>query len=138
MRSTGGDRRVRFETAEVRRGEEPGRIVATVTLSVKQNRFEADAAGEHGPAGEARASATATLRALEKANPAGVAFSLVGVKELHVFDHDLIVVLVHSSQLPDRRLLGTAMVADNRHRAAALAVLNATNRAAGFTAEKRE
>ncbi|MEX2583629.1 MAG: hypothetical protein WD766_10160 [Gemmatimonadota bacterium] len=122
--------RVRFDSLQVDKSE-PGRVGVRVSLDWNRQRHEGEASGESGFVGELRASAMATVRTLGKVVGDDEAFSLVGVKEIHVFDHDIVAVLLNSPRLPERRLIGLAIVGDDRPRAAALAVLNATNRALG-------
>jgi hypothetical protein len=121
--------RVRFISLEFG-SNEPGRVFARVTLEWDRRAHGGEAEGEANPAGELRVAALAAARALEQLVD-GATFSLVGVKELHVFDHDLVAVLLNSPQLPGRRLLGTSIISEDRRRSAVLAVLNATNRALG-------
>jgi hypothetical protein len=122
--------RARFESVEVR-PTEPGRIRARVALEWQDERVVGEAEGESNPAGELRICAMATIRAVEKVAAGEVSFTLIGAKELHVFDHDLVAVLLHAPQLPASRLLGTSIIAEDRRRSAALAVLSATNRVVG-------
>jgi hypothetical protein len=122
--------RARFESIAVTQNS-PGWLEATVVLDWKGTAFVGEADGEYNPAGELRVCASAALRAVEKVASANVYFMLVGVKELQVFDHNLIVVLLHAAELPERRLIGTAINSGDRRHAAALAALNATNRVMG-------
>jgi hypothetical protein len=122
--------RVRFGTLDVATPE-AGRMRVTVSLDWRDETFSGEAEGETGPGSEMRVSATAAIRALESVVSPSASFHLIGVKELRVFDHDLVAVLLHSPQLPEHRLLGTAMISNDRRRAAVLAVLSATNRAMG-------
>ncbi|MEX2570276.1 MAG: hypothetical protein WD737_03155 [Gemmatimonadota bacterium] len=125
-----GGQRARFESIRVITPE-PGRVSAEVVLEWNRERFTGKGEGETSVVGSLRASASAAMSALELALGGEGDFSLVGVKELHVFDHDLVAVLLLSQRLPERRLIGISVIGDDRHRAAALAVLNATNRAVG-------
>ena len=123
-------RRARFETIEVT-APQPGQVRARVVLEWQRKRFEGVSEGENSIAGELRACATATVRAVEKVAEGKVTFTLIGAKEVHVFDHDLVAVLLQSPELPDYRLIGTSIIAEDRRRSAALAALSATNRAVG-------
>jgi hypothetical protein len=123
-------RRVRFAAVEM----EHARASATsarVLLEWEGESFEGSAEGETGGAFEIRTSAQATIHALQRVLADRLTFHLVGVKALRIFDHDLVAVLLHSPEAPDRRLVGTSLVLDDMHRASALAVLNATNRLVG-------
>ena len=123
-------KRARFESISVTTPD-PGSISTRVTLEWNRQRFAGEATGEASVAGEMRASASATISALQQVLGEEVSFALIGVKELRVFDHDLIAVLLRSPRFADRHLIGTSVITDDRRRAAALAVLNATNRAVG-------
>ena len=57
-------------------------------------------------------------------------FQLVGIKPLRAFDADVVVALVRSD-VDGKSLIGAALEADDAHRAASIAVLNATNRLLG-------
>lgn len=124
------DRRSRFESIRVSRPE-PGRFEARVELEWDGRIWEGTAEGVWNPASELRVCALAALRAVEKIIEKAATFSVVGAKELQVFDHSMVVLLVHSHQLPDPRLIGTGLIGDDRLRAAAIAALNATNRVVG-------
>jgi hypothetical protein len=124
------ERRSRFDRIEVS-SPERGRVEARVTLEWDGKVWEGVAEGVQNPASELRVCASATLRAVERIADQRASFSVIGVKELRVFDHDLVVVLVHSAQLDESRFIGIAMITEDRQRAAAMAALNATNRVVG-------
>lgn len=124
------ERRARFDSLDLR-GTRPGFIQARCSLSWEDDRFEGEAEEESSPMGELRAAANATIHALERFTEDELKFDLVGVKEVHVFDHNFVVVLLHSAEHADHRLIGTSMVRGDRGRAASLAVLSATNRLVG-------
>jgi hypothetical protein len=128
-------RRVIFDSLRVA-APEPGRISARAMLVWNDAVYDGQGYGEANPAGELRASAIATIRALESVLRDEATFNLVGVKELRVFDHDFVAVLLNSPRFPDRRLIGISIIGEDRTRAAALAVLNATNRAVGSITEE--
>jgi hypothetical protein len=127
---TPSETRARFVSLEVQM-EEPGRVLVHVTLELGGVHHIGEAGAEASPAGELRASAMATVHALEQVVGERALFSLIGIKEIHVFDHDVVAVLLYSPKLPDRRLIGLSIIIEDRQRSAALAVLNATNRAVG-------
>lgn len=135
--SAARNQRARFESVTVR-STGPGTVRARVVLDWKNRQFVGEADGEASQAGEMRTCCLATLRAIEEAAGNEVSFSLVGAKELYVFDHNLIAVLVHSPQLRGQRLIGTSIIAEDRQKSAALAVLSATNRAFGNFSEGTE
>lgn len=123
-------RRSRFDSLTISTPE-PGRVAVRTVLEWNRQQYEGVSEEEANPAGELRACAIATIRAVEKFAAGRATFTLVGAKELHVFDHDLVAVLLNSPDLPDRRLIGTSIIVEDRRRAAAFAVLNATNRVVG-------
>jgi hypothetical protein len=122
-------RRARFDSITV---DYPARdrVMARVDLDWAGNRCVGTAEGLMNAASELKVCASATLRAIEKVVGEQATFNVIGVKEVPVFDHMLVVVLVQSPQLDDR-LLGLAIITEDRRRAAALATLNATNRVIG-------
>lgn len=122
-------RRVRFDGVRLERPR-ANFSVATVALEWKEQRYEGRSEGEGGAPQELRVCADATIDALHKVLEDEVAFQLVGVKAIRVFDDELVAVLLYSPQAADRRLVGVAL-ADDPHRAASVAVLNATNRMLG-------
>lgn len=129
-----GGRRMRFAGLQMA-NPEPGRLSARVTLEWNEEYHEGQGYGEANPAGELRASALAAMRALERVLADEATFTLVGIKELYVFDHNFVAVLLHSPRFADRRMIGISIITEDRRRAAVLAVLNATNRAVGSLTE---
>ena len=126
----GVQRRVRFERVEYERNHS-NFFVADVALGWKDQSLLGRAEGEGGQAVELRVCAQATTAALHELLKGEVSFQLVGVKAVRVFDQDLVAVLLHSPQAPDRRMVGVSLVVDDAYRSAVLAVLNATNRLLG-------
>ena len=108
-----------------------GRARAEVELEWAGQSFREEMEGESGSAVELRLAALATLRALEGILGGQMQFELVGIKGTRAFDADVVVALLRSEQAAGRSLVGAALATDNLHRSAALAVLNATNRALG-------
>ncbi len=87
------------------------------------------AKGTGSPIGSMRAAAMASVAALEKAVPAGPKWELLGVKSTNAFDSTIVIVSVGAqAQDGQIRLVGSYVTDDDRERAAAVAVLNATNR----------
>ena len=123
-------KRARFESIALSQPQ-AGMIKATATLEWQHQKVTGECEGEPSLAGELRACAIATMRAVEKVAEGKVSFTLIGAKEVHVFDHDLVAVLIQSPELPDHRMIGTSIISEDRRRSAALAVLSATNRAVG-------
>lgn len=123
--------RVRFLDLRCTRAAS-GQLSAVAVLEWNDRIHEGHAAGQGGPAGDLRVCAQATLQALGTVLDGAVGFHLVGVKSSRIFDDDMVAVLVYATDATDRRLVGTALVAEGDPcRAAALAVLNATNRTLG-------
>jgi hypothetical protein len=122
-------RRVRFVSARVE-VPRPGRAEARVELEWGGRTHAGEMDGESGAAWELRLSAMATLQALEGVLGGRVSFHLVGIKPFRAFDADVVVALVRSD-VDGRSLIGAALAADDPHRAAAVAVLSATNRVLG-------
>ncbi len=82
-----------------------------------------------------RCAALATIDALHHAmRPSDGRFDLIGVHAVKAFDAIVVIValLVGREQSP-RRLVGSYLAEDDPTRAAAIAVLNATNRFLGVT-----
>ncbi|HEX5727133.1 MAG TPA: hypothetical protein VFX98_16770 [Longimicrobiaceae bacterium] len=123
-------RRVRFLSArlEVPRS---GRAHAEVELEWGGQTYHGELEGESGAALELRLSALATIRTLEGILQERLRFHLVGIKNVRAFDADVIVALVRVEEEEGKHLIGASLVTEDPHRAAALAVLNATNRVLG-------
>lgn len=122
--------RSRLESVDVSHPD-PGRIIGRVTLEWAGERWTGQAEDVWNPASELRVCALAALRAVEATIDAEGSFDLIGVKELQVFDHRMVVVLVNCPAVPGNRLIGIAQIVESRFRAAAAAALHATNRVVG-------
>ncbi|HEX6750677.1 MAG TPA: hypothetical protein VF092_25545 [Longimicrobium sp.] len=122
-------RRVRFVSIQL---EQPriGRVIARVELEWAGRTHLGEYEGESGFALELRAAAAATLSALEEVMGGRVKFQLVGIKPFRAFDADVVVALLRSD-VDGKSLIGAALAADAPFRAAAVAVLNGTNRVLG-------
>lgn len=123
-------RRVRWVGVSVDRPR-AGWMTAEVELEWAGKLYRGSAEGEAGLVSELRVVGLATTNALEAILDRAVTYSFVGIKSIRVFDHDLVAVLLHSPQAPDRHLVGVSLVTDEVHRSASVAVLNATNRLLG-------
>ncbi len=79
-----------------------------------------------------RCAAQACVDALSGAVNGALRFELLGVKAVRAFDATVVIValLVDGETVP-RRIVGSCLTEDDTPRAAALAVLNATNRLLG-------
>lgn len=128
-----GARRIRFVSVKISR-ERGSNIVVRVEIERDGEAFAAERSGVGLDAVELRLAADATLAAIRACEPDAPAFLLVGAKRLHAFDAD--VVLVSVARGADRRpaFLGAVPVRETLAQAAALAVLNATNRVLGSAA----
>lgn len=79
-----------------------------------------------------RCSAQACVDALTGAVNGNLGFELLGVKAVRAFDATVIIVaLLVEGETAPRRIVGSCLTEDDPPRAAALAVLNATNRLLG-------
>jgi len=110
-----------------------GRCKARVVLSWQgEELFEGVCEGLTSPEGELRCSAQACVTALTEAVEGKVTFDLLGVKAVRAFDATVVIVSLatHGVDLR-RRIVGSVLTEDDVSRAAALAVLNATNRLLG-------
>ncbi len=106
----------------------PGsRVEVCVTLRVGRQRFEGLSAGVGLDVIELRLAAMATLEAIHKA-VGTERFDLVGIKRLHAFDADVILVALRDQGECARRYIGAVPVRSTNIHAAAAAVLDATNR----------
>ena len=106
----------------------PGsRLEVCVALRVGRQRFEGLAAGVGLDVMEIRLAAEATLDALHQALGRN-RFLLVGIKRLHAFDADVILVALRDQSESARRCIGAVPVRSTLVQGAAAAVLDATNR----------
>jgi len=108
-----------------------GHGVARITLEWAGALYTREIAGESGPVADLRLVTHATLSALGEVIRGALGFHLVGVKTVRIFDRDLVVVLLHAEGAGGVELAGNALVSGSTHRAACIAVLNATNRILG-------
>jgi hypothetical protein len=122
-------RRIRFCGARIQRLR-TGWAQAEVVLEWGGRETEASAEGESSPSGELRLVAQATLDALEALLDTPLGITLVGAKATRVFDTDLVVVVLRSTE-GSQSLTGAALVRRDFARACSVAVLHATNRRLG-------
>lgn len=91
--------------------------------------YTATVEGSGSTTGALRCAAQASLAALEQAVQARYSFQFVGVKTVSAFDSVIVIVaLAASREGASRRLVGSYVTEHDATRAAAIAVLNATNR----------
>jgi hypothetical protein len=92
------------------------------------------AKGLASQAGELRCAAEACVKALGQAvAQSGLRFELLGVKAVRAFDATVVIVSLATTggDSSDQRVVGSVLTETDPARAAALAVLNATNRILG-------
>lgn len=122
-------RRVRF--IEAVRAET--HVGVTVTVSIEWNGVvhSGVVSGEKGPAVELKTTALAALQALQKLTDEDLAIRVIGIKQVHAFDSDLMVASMIRVDGVQQRLVGAVIVADDPVSSAALAVLSGLNRTLG-------
>lgn len=110
-----------------------GRCRAKVGLTWKDSEaFTGESEGLCSQAGELRCAAQACVQALGQAVEGGMVFELLGVKAVRAFDATVVIVsLSTNAEGSDQRVVGSVLTELDPARAAALAVLNATNRILG-------
>lgn len=110
-----------------------GRCRAHVVLALSDGReFTGEANGLTSSAGELRCAAQACVTALSRAVDGGSNFVLLGAKEVRAFDAHVVIVSLEAKQEEEtKHLVGSVLTETDLARAAALAVLNATNRLLG-------
>ncbi len=107
-----------------------GRCHATVELTRRGGaQFVGTREGKGTETVALRCAAQATVDAIQKVVDPERSFELLGVKSVHAFDTVIVIVSVGVTG-PEgrRRLVGTFVADKGAERAAAVAVLNATNR----------
>lgn len=124
-------RRVRFLDVE-RIQEDSGQVTVRVSLEWNAAAVGAEAIGEKGTAIELKTTGVAAVRALEKLAGAELGLRLIGIKQIHAFDTEIMVAsLLRSGDVQPKKLVGAAVVERTPLRAAAIAVLDALNRTLG-------
>ena len=121
--------RVRFDGIE-RQEERDNRVRITVSLEWNGETYRGESLGDRGEPIETRTAATAALLAINKTLDIPLNLRLIGVKQVRAFDAEMMVVSL-SREEPRQKLVGIVVVGADARRAAALAVLNALNRAIG-------
>ncbi len=123
-------RRIKFSRLE-RMVERSGNVRIRVALEWQGAVKLGEATGESGDLLEQRTAATAALQALENVVGEPLGIKLVGVKHVKAFDEELMVVAMYRPGPPAQRLVGSVSIDTDPRRAAAVAVLNGTNRILG-------
>ena len=106
----------------------PGaRVEVAVALRIGRSNYESTSQGIGHETIELRTAAEATIGALHEAigHPY---FDLVGIKRMHAFDADVILVALRDRNDAAQRYIGAVPVRTTLVHAAAAAVLDATNR----------
>jgi hypothetical protein len=127
--ATGPRRRVRF--VEAVRSEVGLGVSVTVSLEWNDIVHSATATGERGSAVELKTTALAAVDALEKLSGQSLGVRIIGIKQVHAFDSDLMVASMIRTNGSHQRLVGAVLVTDNPINSAALAVLSGLNRTLG-------
>lgn len=126
-----GEGRVRLVDVQVERDASSG-LAVTVELAWKGRTETASARGVGTALVEIRLGAEATLQALCQFAGEPDFVELVGVKTVHAFDSEVVLVSVRSRAAPGRNLVGAVPVEGrDTTRTAAAAVLDAVNRGMG-------
>lgn len=107
--------------------QQGARVGVTVTLRIDRRSFTATSEAVGHETIEIRAAAEATMDALHQAIGEEY-FQFVGIKRLHAFDADVVLVALRSREDARRRFIGAVPVRSTLVEAAAAAVLDATNR----------
>lgn len=112
-----------------------GRCRARVGLTWRDSEaYYGENEGLSSQAGELRCAALACVEALGQAvAQSGLGFELVGVKAVRAFDATVVIVSLATTggEGSGQRMVGSVLTESDPARAAALAVLNATNRILG-------
>lgn len=128
------DTHPRLRFAEFRMERLPsGRCNAAVVLTGPTGaRYEGEAQGLASQAGELRCAAQACISALTQSIEGELSFECLGVKAVRAFDATVVIVsLATRGEGVPKRVVGSVLTEEDATRAAALAVLNATNRLLG-------
>lgn len=102
-------------------------IDVSITLRIGRQTFEGNSEGVGHETIELRTAAEATMEALHEAI-GETHFQLVGIKRMHAFDADVVLVALRELDDPAQRFIGAVPVRSTLVHAAAAAVLDATNR----------
>lgn len=102
-------------------------VEVTVELRIDRKSFSASSEGIGHETIELRVAAEATIGALHAA-VGDERFQLVGIKRLHAFDADVVLVALRERAEGGQRFIGAVPVRSTLIHAAAAAVLDATNR----------
>lgn len=108
-----------------------GKCTAQIVLEFGGKRWTGRAEGQSSPIGDLRLGAEAAMHAVEDFADGSLGLELMGVKLIRAFDANVVIVSATQRSARDVKLVGCYLADDDAMRGAALAVLNATNRALG-------
>jgi len=120
-------RRLRIDEVDVSRTAS-AEVTVRVTLGDGTDLHLGRATGVGSRVVELRVAADATVEAIDLALDRHEFVRLVGVKQIHAFDQDLVLVALRPGDRPARQLLGAVPIRDDPARAVVAAVLDAVNR----------
>ena len=122
-------RRERLKFADFKFHKSPaGRTHVEVELEYEGKRYSGKGEGASSPVADLRLAADAVAQALQSFLGAGARLEVVGVKLAHSFDADVAISAIRWHPTSSGLLVGCCLTDRNAPRAAALSVLNATNR----------
>jgi primosomal replication protein N len=122
-------RRERLKFVEFKFDKSPaGRTHVEVGLEYQGMRYTGRAEGQSTPLVDLRLAADAVAQAVQSFLGVGAKLEVVGVKLTRSFDADVAICAVRWHPSSSGLLVGCCLADRNQPRAAALAVLNATNR----------
>jgi hypothetical protein len=105
-----------------------GQSLVQVELEFEGKRFVGRSQGSSSPLADLRIGADAALQALRGFAADGLGLELIGVKLVHAFDTNVAIVSITRRAVKAAPLVGCCLADREPVRAAALSVLNATNR----------
>jgi len=121
-----GGARPRVVCAELRR--EPSRALVEIVLERDGVEYRSEISAVGGEELLLRLAARETVRMLGEIVGNPDHFKLIGIKNIHAFDAQVVLVCVQTADAPDRKLVGCVPGPDGLIRGVVQAVLNATNR----------
>lgn len=128
-----GEARLRLVDVQTERDASSG-LAVTVELAWRGRTHTGSARGVGASTVEIRLGAEATLEALRLCTDDPEFARLVGVKIVHAFDVEVVLVSLRCREAPGRNLVGAVPVEDrDTTRTAVVAVLDAVNRVLGGT-----
>lgn len=127
--SAGGAKRERLRFGAFTFTRSPaGRSVVQVELEHDGKKFVGRTEGQSSPVADLRLGADAAIQAVQAFLAGGLRLELIGVKLVRAFDANVAIVSVTRRPAAGGLLVGCCLADRDPVRAAALSVLNATNR----------